>query len=379
MKPSNLPSRIERLKTIQEASDLDAFLFTSASSIKWLSGYFYNFETGPSPFQLLPAALLIVPEKTMTLIIADNESLTTPIKGSEVSIVPYASYVFEKPLDHTHQFLSKLDEVLQENDLRQSRIGIEQCTIPHVVTGSIRINYPKNELVDISSQVTNLKMIKDPDEIEFIRAACNLCDIGQAVLLEHPLVGMTELELFTLVRSEMEASAGMRVPMMADMVSGQRTSTGGGNPTNKVIQKGDLILSDITPCLNGYWGDSCNTVAAGKATSQQLKTFTSVEKTLEMGIKAIRPGARAKEIDSIMRKNISGIPHHGGHGIGTMYHEEPRIVPYNDTILLPNMVIAIEPGIYEKDYGIRLEHLIVVTETGCDVLTKFQHCFEINN
>lgn len=373
MKPSNLPSRIERLKSIQEASDLDAFLFTSASSIKWLSGYFYNFETGPSPFQLLPAALLIVPEKTMTLIIADNESLVTPIKVSEVSIVPYASYVYEKPLDHTHQFLTKLDEVLQENDLRQSRIGIEQCTIPHVVTGSIRINYPKNEMVDISDQVTNLKMIKDNDEIEFIRAASNLCDIGQTVLLEHPLVGMTELELFTLVRSEMEASAGMRVPMMADMVSGQRTATGGGNPTNKVIQKGDLILSDITPCLNGYWGDSCNTVAAGKATSPQLKTFASVEKTLEMGIKAIRPGARAKDIDSIMRKNISGIPHHGGHGIGTMYHEEPRIVPYNDTILLPNMVIAIEPGIYEKDYGIRLEHLVLVTENGSEILTKFTH------
>jgi len=52
-----------------------------------------------------------------------------------------------------------------------------------------------------------------------------------------------------------------------------------------------------------------------------------------------------------MRQHIGNYPHHSGHGVGTIYHEEPRIVPYNSTRLLPGMVIALEPGIYEKDYG----------------------------
>jgi Xaa-Pro aminopeptidase len=60
-----------------------------------------------------------------------------------------------------------------------------------------------------------------------------------------------------------------------------------------------------------------------------------------------------------------------------MYHEDPRIVPYCETELLPGMVIAIEPGVYNDGYGIRLEHLVVVTHTGCKILTRFNHQFEL--
>jgi Xaa-Pro dipeptidase len=101
-----------------------------------------------------------------------------------------------------------------------------------------------------------------------------------------------------------------------------------------------------------------------------------VKGALEIGISAIRPGVEAMEIDRLMREHIGNYPHHSGHGVGIMYHEEPRIVPYNKAELLPNMVIALEPAIYEKDFGIRLEHLVVVIGTGCEILTKFQHCFE---
>jgi Xaa-Pro dipeptidase len=73
---------------------------------------------------------------------------------------------------------------------------------------------------------------------------------------------MTGLELFTLVRGDIETVAGKRIPMMADMVCGSRTAVGGGNPSDKEIMHGELILSDLTPCLNGYWGDSCNTIVA---------------------------------------------------------------------------------------------------------------------
>ena len=81
----------------------------------------------------------------------------------------------------------------------------------------------------------------------------------------------------------------------------------------------------------------------------------------------------------VIGDHIGNFPHHGGHGVGTVYHEEPRIVPYNNSLLEPNMVIALEPAIYKEDYGIRLEHLVVVTETGCEILTNFQHRFEENS
>jgi Xaa-Pro aminopeptidase len=97
---------------------------------------------------------------------------------------------------------------------------------------------------------------------------------------------------------------------------------------------------------------------------------------LAIGIDATRPGARAMDIDALMRAHTGDYAHHSGHGVGVMYHEEPRIVPYNKMVIVPNMIIALEPAIYMKEYGIRLEHLLRVTESGCEVLTQFKHSFE---
>lgn len=370
--------RIERLKNIGKTKNIDAFLFTSASTIKCLSGYFYNFEIGPSPFQLLPAALVIIPQQLMALIIADNESLATLVNGLDISIKPYTSYVYKKPLDFTNQFLTQLHEVLIQNKMANARIGIEQNSLPFVVSQSITSEYPNIKFVDVTDEITYLKAIKDSDEIENIQKATALCDIGQAAVLKHAKAGITELELFSLIRTEIEASVGTRVPIMLDLVSGARTEEGGGIPSNNIIRQGDLVLSDLTPCLNGYWGDTCNTIVIGKPTAEQSKHFKLIQQALQSAIDFIKPGIKANEVDQMMRKHLLSMGeygHHSGHGVGTNNHEEPRIVPYNEMVLEANMIIALEPAIYINGYGIRLEHLVVVTETGCETISKFRHCF----
>jgi Xaa-Pro dipeptidase len=373
----NQPSRFERLAAIQKVAQIDAFLFTAPSTVRWLSNYFFNFETGPSPFQLLPAALIVQPSLEMHLLIADNEALPAVAPGFEMTIVPYSSYVYEKPLDFTQQFLDTLYGIISRLTIKKTHLGIESGSLPLAVFQFLTRQFPQAKFTDVTREIAFIKAVKDRDEIENIRAACHLCDIGQTALLKHTQAGLTELGLFSLVRLEMESSAGTRIPVMADLVSGTRTATGGGIPTNKVIQTGDLVLCDITPCLNGYWGDSCNTVVVGTANSSQRESFKRINEALHFAIQAVRPGVTAMEIDSLMRKHIGNFPHHGGHGVGTQYHEEPRIVPGNGIELAANMVIALEPGLYNPDFGIRLEHLVLVTETGCEILTKFHHCFEL--
>ena len=372
-----MTSRIEKLNKIRETKNVDAFLITSAASVKYLSGYFYNFETGPSPFHLLPAALVV--GHAACLVIADNESHQLSTPDPAFSIRNYESYVYEKPLECTKQFLIQLHEAFKQNGIGNARIGIEQNYFPFVIAQSLLSQYPGIEFVDVSPEITHLRAIKDSDEIDCIRKAANLADVGQAAVLKYAKEGITELELFSKVRLEMETAAGARVPMMTDLVSGATTATGGGNPTNKIINKNDLVLTDLTPCLNGYWGDSCSTIVVGTPTKEQRRIYTLVKEALEIGINTIRPGVQAKEVDFAMRNHLAaegGFGHHGGHGVGIFYHEEPRIVPYNKMILEPGMVIALEPAIYKKDYGIRLEHLMLVTKDGCKILTKFNHCFE---
>jgi Xaa-Pro aminopeptidase len=298
-----------------------------------------------------------------------------------ITAVPYVSYAYDKPVDHLKQFTHCLLQLFKPKCRNNMKIGIEPDSFPYSVSKSLNLQYPEIEFIDINKDVVHLRLIKDSGELALIREATHLCDIGQVAVMKYARPGMTELELFTRVRGDMDSAAGKRVPLMADLVSGERTGEGGGNPSDRIINTGDLILSDLTPCLNGYWGDTCNTIVLGKPRLKQLELFKKIKETLELGLAAIRPGIRAAEIDRIMRRHLAAegeYSHHSGHGVGIAYHEEPRIVPYNNTELKPNMVITLEPGIYTRDFGIRLEHIVVVTRSGCELLSEFNHRFEAN-
>ena len=139
-----------------------------------------------------------------------------------------------------------------------------------------------------------------------------------------------------------------------------------------------MIISDLVPRRRGYWGDTCNTCVVGEPTAEQRKFFAGIAAALAEGIDKVHPGMRACDLDADLRKRVlrlgGGYPHHSGHGLGVTWHEEPRIVPYNPLALQPGMVIALEPGIYFKDrFGLRLEHAILVTEKGAEILSKFKH------
>ena len=371
--------RTGKLDKIKATNDVDGFLITSLSSVKYFCGYFYDFDIGSSPFQLIPAALFISPSRKISLIIADNEADQITETDPGITVLPYSSYTYEEPLKFNSDFLEKITRVVGEGGPGNIRLGIEANSLPYSIAEHLSSKYPELEFVDISNELSRVRMIKEEDEILSIRAATRLCDIGQEAVLKYAEPDMTELELFTLVRGDMEVAAGKRFPMMADLVSGVRTFSAGGNPSPKKIESGDIILSDLTPCLNGYWGDTCNSMVLGKPSPEQKEHFKLVQETLWKAINAVKPGIRANEIDQIMRTNLApagGFDHHGGHGVGVRYHEEPRIVPYNDIYLEPDMVIALEPGIYTNGYGIRLEHLVLVTKSGCEIISGFKHRFE---
>ncbi len=316
------------------------------------------------------------PEQDASLILADNELGQSSNIDPLLTVIPYDSYRFEKPPDPSGELIEKMVTFIRKNKIHSGRIGIEPNSLPYIVGQTLDELFPSIEWVDISKDITRLRSVKDADEIANIRRAAALADIGQESVLKYAKEGMTELELFSLVHREMEASVGFRVPLMSDLSCGAGTNSGGGMPTHTIIRSGDPILSDFQPCFQGYWGDSCNTMVLGSPTAEQRKTFTLVQEALAIGIQAIKPGVPANEIDRQMREHIGNYPHHSGHSVGTAYHEGPRITPYNDIPLVPGMIIALEPAIYKEEYGIRLEHLMLVTSSGCEVLTQFKHRLE---
>ena len=161
--------------------------------------------------------------------------------------------------------------------------------------------------------------------------------------------GVSEISLWGELKAGLEVQAGGRLPVLADLVAGVRTGEMGGLPGAYVLQEGDPVIADIVPRLDGYWGDICGTHFVGAPPAEMAKIRGIVRDALRRGIDAVRPGVIARELDAMLRETIRAAgyepyPHHSGHGIGVSYHEEPRLVPYNDMALAPGMVVRHRAG-----------------------------------
>jgi Xaa-Pro aminopeptidase len=214
------------------------------------------------------------------------------------------------------------------------------------------------------------RAVKDEDELATIREAIAIADAGQAAARSAFAAGRTELELWAEVRDTMEREAAGRLPVHADVLTGPRTAQITGSATTRSIEEDDLLIVDLSPRLRGYWADSCATLALGSVPADVGDAFQRACAALEQGIASVRPGVSAGEIDAAVQATAGGFPHHTGHGLGVTFHEEPRVVPGSQRVLAPGMVIALEPASYGDGWGVRVERVVLVTEDGCEVLSR---------
>ncbi len=371
---SSAAVRLEKLSRKLQEVGVEYALLSSLASLRYFAGYTAGIETGPSPFAPLLGTLLWERGGKQRLFLADMESTDDLYDGMETET--FASYTVEKPLASMSDLGAKLAASLKK--LPPGKVGVELEEIPAAVLERLRTESPRLRFRDIAREVAEIRMIKDEEEIRILRECCALCDEGQELTKKLARPGITELELFAATRRGMELKEGGRLPLLADLVSGRRTAEIGGPPSTRRIEAGDLIISDLVPRHLGYWGDSCNTCVAGEPSAEQRKLFAGIEAALREGVEQVRPGMRACDLDALLRGRVlrlgGGYPHHSGHGVGVSWHEEPRIVPYNTLALQAGMVIALEPAIYFKDrFGLRLEHALLVTASGPEVLTQFCH------
>ena len=200
-----------------------------------------------------------------------------------------------------------------------------------------------------------------------IRAAISVCDAGQRAARAHAKAGITELELWAAVRGEMERAAGTRLPVLADLVSGLRTTEIGGPPSSRIIEDGDLVLCDLVPRVEGYWGDSCATSPSASPARKHVRPMHAPARCSLSSSRRSAP-ARSPAIWTPGRGHSSSSPTTPATGSAPGYHEEPRLVPGSTTVLEAGMVVAIEPGTY-ADAGVRVEQVVLVTPDGCEVLS----------
>jgi Xaa-Pro dipeptidase len=361
-----------RFSELLQSLDLQAALLTNPATIAWLTGYAPPIQTGPNPFEGGPA-LGWWQAGELVLILSDAEASSASILG--INTQEYLSYSIEEPIQGVKHQAAALRTVLDATASLKGKVGVEMNFLLANYKEVLAEALPFVQFQSLDGAFDRIRAVKSPEEVEKIRESLRLCDLAQSFVASHIKPGMSEIEAWGALKARLEQEAGARLPILADFVAGQRTAEIGGLPGEYILRSGDPLIADIVPRLNGYWGDNAGTHFLGTPSLELEKMYRVVRATLQAGIEKIRPGVLASELDRTLRMQIVAegfpvYPHHSGHGLGTTFHEEPRIVPYNDLQLQPGMVIAIEPGIYIHEVGgVRLEDVVLVTQDGCELLT----------
>lgn len=353
-------------------------LLTDVETVCYATGFAPTVEVGTSPFAGGPAVALVSPAGEVSLLVTNLERGTAEACHAD-EVHDYLGYCAERQQPLAENYRRALADLLDLNRVRGPvAVEFRSLTASAADTLSVRDCQP----IEITPTLDLVRAVKTDDEIQLLRRASELSDIGQAATRQAIAPGLTELEVFGQLRTAWESVAGSRVAVTGDFLSGtHRTAGVAGWPGNRPFEEGDLVIADLAPRRDGYWTDSCSTYAVGEATAAARRLHRVATNALDSAIALLRPGLRACDLDETMRAVVHAdgytYPHHSGHGIGTSVHEYPRLVPAETAVLKPGMVLLLEPGAYDPSVGgVRLEWMFLLTDTGAERISKFEHQLE---
>jgi Xaa-Pro aminopeptidase len=219
-------------------------------------------------------------------------------------------------------------------------------------------------------------MIKDAAEADKIRAAVLLGSSLFDGLVKALRPGVSELA----AAAELEYAAsrggaeGMSFPTI--IAAGKRSALPHGRASHHAIPAAGFVVCDFGVILQGYCSDMTRTVHLGRPSAEARRFYDAVLDAQQAAIDAVKAGRSVGDVDRAARKLLQkhGVgkyfTHSTGHGVGLEIHEAPRVAANQTEELRPGMVITIEPGAYiPGKWGVRIEDMILVTESGCEVLT----------
>ena len=270
--------------------------------------------------------------------------------------------------------LDSLSETLPDGTLR---LGFEEAHMSVRQHRRLRELLPERvELIGTAGIVEGLRAVKEPEEIERIRAATVLADAAFERLIREGLVGRTERELVMALEYDMRERGAQRPSFETIVAAGPHGALPHAQPREVPIKTGQLVVIDWGAELDGYCSDCTRTVAAGDPGSEAREIYELVLEAQLAALAAVRADEAGRAVDAVAREIITAAGHgehfgHGlGHGVGRDVHEAPRLSQRSDDELRAGNIVTIEPGVYlPGQFGVRIEDLVAVTDDGCEILT----------
>jgi Xaa-Pro aminopeptidase len=363
---------LEKQRAALEAYNLDALVAASPDNVTYSLGFSIPSQTLDVRNRIF---LVVVGTGGLVKMIAASPEVTF-IQGQEdapetISYDEFSGYP-----------MAELAAVVKQTGLSSRRVGLEVDFLPAVHFACLTELLPGVEFIPAAPIYDRLRMVKTAAEIESLRRANRAARYAWARGCEAARIGITERQLARLI-IEALFDEGMDEVRLIQVGSGRRSSFANPFPTDRKIEKGDLVKVDIFAKVDGYYSDTGGAVVAGPPPAEYERIWAGMVGTQQAILAHMRPGVSTRTLWDVFerefgRVGLKPVNRFIGHSLGLSLHEEPFIGREREVPLAEGMVMAVEP-IFKipGELGFHLEDVVAITASGYDALTDPQEYNEL--
>lgn len=349
--PPNIAKRLRACRELLWSRRLDGYLVSLPADQYYLTGF--EGEDG---------AVLIL--RRSLWLITDGRFATQAARSA-----PWAS-----ALVRTGPLASAVRRLVRRHGL--SRLGFQPEGLSVHTYARLRRELRPARLVPVPEAVQRLRLLKDDTEIAAIEQAVRVAEAAFRAATRRIRVGMTEAELAANLQHEMLRRGASQASFPIIVAEGPNAALPHARPGLRRLRAGSPVLIDWGATVANYRSDLTRVVFVRRIPPRFRRMYECVLAAQREAIQAIGPGRRMCDVDAVARRVLkqAGLDRHFvhglGHGLGLDIHEPPRLAKHATEPLQAGMVVTVEPGVYLPDVGgVRIEDDVVVTPTGCRVLS----------
>ncbi|OQB14044.1 MAG: putative peptidase [Firmicutes bacterium ADurb.Bin193] len=339
--------RVKAVQEILKKHGTDGILITSTENRRYVSGF-----TGGD-------GIILITLSDSVLFVDGRYTIQAQLEAKEFTVITFKT----KPYG-----------LLKDYNLKN--LFIEDTKLPLSDYKSLKETLLGTCFHNGSWVLDELRMIKSPDEAEKIKKAAEIADNAFSHILNFIKEGMSERDIALELEFFMRSRGAEGISFDTIIASAERSALPHASLTDRKIALGDVLLIDFGCKFEGYCSDMTRTVAVGKASDEFKKVYKTALTAQNEALSNIKAGAPCRDIDAYARRVIESagygayFAHSLGHGVGLNVHEKPVVSTGSDGVLCSGNVITVEPGIYlQNKFGVRIEDLVLVTDTGFDNFT----------
>jgi Xaa-Pro aminopeptidase len=366
------PQRLERLRCLMREAGMEAVLLGTGTNLAYFTGY-------PSPARSVARPFFVLlPLAGDPIFFSHSGHRAEGVRFSWIGDVREYTELSRIPLELIHN-------AVREREILGKTIGMElgfeqAMDISWLEFSRFRDALARTHLVDASSILWRLRMVKSTSEVSCIRKACEITTNAYRICFSTAREGMTEKEVFRTAYNYLQSES------MGDIFLA--ITSGEGNydlvtkpPESRPLRTSDFVWLDAGCTVSGYWSDFSRAGVVGEPSPEQQRAQETIHGITTEAVRMVRPGLaasalakfcyqRLSELNFPITSSIAALATRVGHGVGLNMTEPPHISEQDHTALEPGMVITLEPGVATTYGTFHVEENVLVTEDGYDILSN---------